>query len=86
MPDHECKQENLLREMHGDIKMLLNEFKAMNGTLKTTKNGFDKHQEKSLEYRRKIDILWASLHTIKWAIALLFGSGVLWKILEMIKK
>jgi len=81
-----CKFEKTIMEMHGDIKTLVSEFKAMNGALRDTKFKSEKHEEESTPYRRKIDILWSSIHTIKWAIGLLFGAGMIWKIVEIISK
>ena len=78
MSEHFCAQEELLREMSGDIKMLLTEFKNMNGSLKDTKQRFDHHEVDSLAYRRKIDIVWAVIHAAKWVIIFFFGTGILW--------
>lgn len=78
--EHDCKFEKIITEMHGDIKVLVSEFKAMNGSLRETKTKIDKHEEDSTPYRHKIDIIWASIHTAKWAILLLFGTGVIWKV------
>jgi hypothetical protein len=85
-----CSQHDKLiekvNEMHGDIKVLVTEFKAMNGTLRDTKLEFICHKQESISYRRQIDILWASVNTAKWAIGLLFGTGLLWKVIEFIAK
>lgn len=81
-----CKFEEKINEMHGDIKVLVSEFKAMNGSLLSTRHGFDKHEEDSKLYRRQIDILWSSLHTIKWAIGLLCAGGVLFRIISNLLK
>jgi len=78
-----CSQSDLLREMHGDIKSLVTEFRSMNGSLRETKSGFTEHKVESKLYRSKVDTIWSALHTVKWAIILLFGSGVVWKVLEV---
>jgi len=82
MADHDCKFEEKIIEMSGDIKCLLSEFKTMNGSLRDTKQRFDKHDDESMSYRHKIDILWSAVHTFKWATILLFGTGIFWNILE----
>lgn len=79
-----CSQIELLREMHGDIKIIATEVKAMNGNLKTTKQDFEEHKKESCGYRKKIDILWAVIHTTKWAVMVVFGSGVLFQIWDKI--
>ena len=76
------KYETEIREMSENIATLLAEFKNMNGELKGTKIRFDKHDEESNNYRRKIDIIWAIIHSVKWAILILFGTGVLYKWIE----
>jgi hypothetical protein len=73
-----CKFEKVIMEMAGDIKVLLNEFKAMNGTLKETKFEVAEHKSESNVYRRKVDILWAVIHASKWVIIFLFGTGILY--------
>lgn len=81
--EHYCKFEEKINEMHGDVKVLVTEFKNMNGALRETKRNYEKHEEESIPYRSKIDIIWSAIHTVKWAIILLFGSGVVWKFFEM---
>ena len=71
-----------VRDIHGDVKVLVSEFKAMNGSLRDTKAEIKEHKQESDPYRRKIDVVWSSLHAIKWAIFLLFGTGVFWKAFE----
>ena len=80
------KLESSVIEMAGDIKVLVSEFKAMNGSLRETKTDFKEHKVDSKLYRHRIDIVWAVIHTIKWAIILLFGTGIFWKAVEMIMK
>lgn len=75
-----------VRDIHGDIKVLVSEFKAMNGALRTTKQDFEAHGNESKEYRKKIDVIWSMIHTLKYAVILLFGTGILWKIMEYINK
>ena len=79
---HECKFEDLVREMHGDIKALVVEFENMNGALKDTKRRFDLHSEESDVYRQKTTTIWTVLMTVKWLAMLLFGSGLIWKAIE----
>ena len=73
-------------ETHGDIRGLLAEFKAMNGTLQYTTREFNEHKKDSQHYRDKINILWSTVHTVKWAIGLLLGTGIVWKVVEAIAK
>ena len=73
-------------EIHGDIKVLVSEFKAMNGSLRETKATNKEHIEESKPYREKINIIWSAIHTIKYAIVLVFGSGLIWRIVEFFTK
>ena len=82
--EHDCKFEDKIIEIHGDIKTLVAEFKAMNGSLRETKQQFNKHDDESVGFRRKVDIVWAAMHTMKWAILLLFGTGLVWKIIDLL--
>jgi hypothetical protein len=75
---HKDMSEKVI-EMHGDIKVLVTEFKAMNGSLVKTKEKFDAHKDESVDYRRKVDIIWAVVHSTKWLLIFLFGTGVLFK-------
>lgn len=84
--EHDCKFEKEIISMAGDLKVLVSEFKAMNGSLRDTKKGYEKHEEESKTYRHQVSILWAAIHTIKWAIMLVFGSGLLWRIMEFFTK
>jgi hypothetical protein len=84
-PEHSSLTDKV-SDMHGDIKVLIAEFKAMNGCLISTKLNIEKHEEDSKHYRTQIDILWASLHTIKWAIGLLCAGGVLFRIISNLVK
>lgn len=81
-----CKFEDKIIEMHGDIKKLVAEFKAMNGILRDTKVDFEKHKDESKIYRKQIEILWVALNSFKWMTIFLFGSGCLWKLLEFVMK
>jgi len=81
-----CKFEDKINEMHGDIKVLVSEFKAMNGSLLRTKLNLDKHEEESKVYRRQIDILWVGIQAFKWVTLFIFGSGIIWKIIDLIIK
>jgi len=67
-----CKFEDKIIEMHGDIKTLIAEFKSMNGSLRETKEGFDKHKKESEIFRYRITITWFVMQTIKWVI----GGGL----------
>ena len=78
-----CKFENTIIEMAGDIKVLVSEFKAMNGSIRDTKTDFKEHKIDSKAYRHKIDIVWGACNSIKWAIILLFGTGIIWKVFEL---
>ena len=84
--EHDCKFENRIIEMSGDIKSLLGEFKAMNGSLRDTKKGYEKHEEESKPYQEKVNVIWATIHTVKWAIMLVFGSGLVWRVVEFFTK
>lgn len=81
-----CKFESTIMEMAGDVKVLVSEFKAMNGSLRETKADVKEHTEESKPYREKINIIWSAIHTVKWAIMLIFGSGLIWKITEFFIK
>jgi len=81
-----CQFADKINEMHGDIKVLVSEFKAMNGSLRDTKLGYEKHENESKDYRNKVNIIWSAIHTAKWSILLLFGTGLIWKLLEMVSK
>jgi hypothetical protein len=84
--EHDCKFENTIIEMAGDVKVLASEFKAMNGALRNTKQGYENHEKESKEYRDKVTIIWSAIHTIKWAIVLVFGSGLVWRLIEFFTK
>ena len=86
MEHHPCQYEEKLMEMYGDIKTLVSEFKAMNGSLREYKVRLTNHEEEAVKYRRWVDIMWGATHTIKWAIILVFGTGTLWKVIEMVMK
>jgi hypothetical protein len=81
-----CKFEKEIIEMCGDVKVLVSEFKAMNGSLRDTRLDVKEHTAESKDYRNKVNILWSSVHTAKWAVGLLFGAGMLWKVLEFVTK
>lgn len=95
-----CKYENLIPEMRDDIKkvetlsvetnsdlkVLISEFKAMNGDIGRAKERFDKHESESEWYRDKVKTLWSVCHTLKYAVMLLFGSGIIWKVVEFLTK
>ncbi len=86
MSEHQCKFEEIIISMAGDVKVLASEFKAMNGSLRATKAGYEKHEEDSKLYREKVSIIWSTIHTVKWAIMLVFGSGLVWRIVEYFTK
>jgi hypothetical protein len=85
MDEHQCKFEDKIIEMHGDIKALVVEFRAMNGSLKNTKEITDNHVLESRPYRKKVDEIWAGIHFCKWIIALIFGTGLIFQALKLIK-
>jgi len=71
------EHDKIILEMHGNIKTLMAEFKAMNGKLATTKSGFEKHHEESIAFRDKVNMLWAVMHSAKWVITVMLSGGVL---------
>jgi len=75
--EHDCKYSERIIEMSGDIKTLLAEFKSMNGQLVNTKSGFEKHDEESTAFRDKVNMLWAVMHSTKWAVTVMFSGGIL---------
>jgi len=83
MDSHECKFETDIIEMHGDIKTLLAEFRNMNGSLIRTKAKVEKHEEESVDFRRKVDIMWAGLKIAGVIVGFLLGSGVLWNVIKI---
>ena len=77
-----CSEHNDLiskiDEIHSDLKVLVSEFKGMNGALKDTKLKADCHIDiESPKYRKKVDEIWAGIHFSKWIIGLILGSGLL---------
>ena len=68
MDPHDCKFEERIIEMSGDIKTLLAEFKNMNGRLLSTTLGFKKHDEESDKFRARVNILWYGLFYTGWII------------------
>ena len=92
MNNHDCQFEEellerrkLILEMHGDLKTLVAEFKAMNGSLRETKHKIDKHEDESQAFRRQVTILWTGFHGFKWFALVFFGTGLIWKLLDFIK-
>ena len=79
MSEHKCDKENLLLEMHGDVKTLVAQFKAMNGRLVNVVKDFDAHSVESISIRDKVKLMWAVLHAFKWIMLFLFGTGVFFK-------
>ena len=75
--DHDCKFENLVIEMHGDIKGISKRLDYINGTVADTKTNVSNHETESDKYRHQISVMWAGVHAIKWFVALLVGSGLL---------
>lgn len=68
-----CKFEDKIIEMHGDVKCLLSEFRAMNGNLKETKSEMEEHKKESEIHRYRITILWFIAQGIKYSL----GAGFL---------
>ena len=62
------KFEDRVFEMSGDIKTLVAEFKAMNGSLRNTKTNFEKHDDESDRFRARVNILWYGLFYTGWII------------------
>ena len=81
MKDHDCKFEDRVMEISDDVKTLLAEFKGMNGSLKDTKQRFDKHEDESVEFRKKVTEIWAGIHFSKWVIGAILASGLVWHLL-----
>lgn len=79
---HDCKFEERIIEMSGDVKSLVTEFRSMNGTLKKAIEDFETHESDSVPYRRKIDVLWTATAVLGWAIPILLGTGVIVKWLQ----
>lgn len=86
MSEHQCKFEKTIMEMAGDVKVLASEFKAMNGSLRETKRVAEEHVIESKPYREKVSVIWSTIHTVKWAIMLVFGSGLIWRLIEFFTK
>ena len=84
--EHDCKFEKEIIEMSGNLKVLVSEFKAMNGSLRDTRASNKEHIEESKPYREKINVIWSTIHTVKWAIMLVFGSGLVWRVVEFFTK
>ena len=78
---HDCKQENLLREMHGDIKGLVVKFGNISNKMDHNDDLMSNHISESSRFRRKIDIIWTGIHVGKWLIGLMLGAGIAWKII-----
>ena len=76
-----CKHDDIILDMHGKISAILNELKAMNGKLVSTKRRFDRHEKESIYFRRKVTDMWAVLHATKWAIALLLSSTLVLRLI-----
>ena len=62
MEKHECKFEDKVIEMHGNIKSIMTELRAMNGTVLRNRAMIVEHTDDSKPYRKKLDELWAGLH------------------------
>jgi hypothetical protein len=50
------------------------------------KEKVDKHYTDSIPYRKKIDVIWSSAQLIKWMIGLIFGAGLLWNAVNLMRK
>jgi len=83
MEPHICDKEDLLREMSGDIKTLVAEFRAMNGSLQRTAKEFEQHRQESELHRYRITILWFVAQGIKWAVG---GGCIVTILLYLFKK
>ena len=77
--------KQMLIEIYGDVKTLVSEVKAINGSLRETRTDIDEHKKESIPYRKKIDELWMGVHVVKWVIMLLFGTGLIFNIIKWIK-
>jgi len=69
------KFETEIAEMKSDIKLILAEFKNMNGKLIDTKKEVKEHCEDSIDFRDKVSKLWFLMtQLIPWALVFVFGS------------
>ena len=80
------KLEDTVSAMHGDVKVLVNEVKRINGNVSRNSTSLKDHCAESNNYRHRVDIIWSAFHTIKWAIGLMFGAGLFWKLIEMVSR
>lgn len=78
--DHDHKYEDIIREMHGNIKELVVQVKTLNNSVANVKREQYLHEEDAVGYRRKIDRIWTGVHIAKWIILIITASGVLWRI------
>ncbi len=67
--------EQVLREIHGKVSAIESKVDQINSSLSRTKQRFEKHESESHDFRRQVGVLWAALHTAKWAIGILIGAG-----------
>jgi hypothetical protein len=83
MTEHDCRFEKDIIEMKGDLKVLVSEFKSMNGSLRNTKIESEKHIEEGKSYRHRVDTMWSIIHFLKWLVALILGTGLLFNGFEL---
>lgn len=74
--NHECKFEEEITGMASDLKVLVAEFRQMNGKLLETRSEIKEHCKESIPYRKKIDEIWAGIAFSKWIIGLVLGTGL----------
>ncbi len=67
---HDCRFEEKISDMSGDIKSILTEFKNMNGSLRDTKRDFEKHEKYSTRFRTKVNVLWYGAIVLGWGTAI----------------
>jgi hypothetical protein len=80
---HYCQQEDLLREIHGDLKAIIAKNDILHEKLCKYNECLDKHVSDSYHYRRRVDSMWTGMHVVKWVIGLLLGAGLIWKAVEV---
>ena len=78
--EHDCKFEDKVMEMYADIKSIMGELRSMNGTVLRNRAMIMEHTHDSVPYRKKVDDIWAVMHTVKWLLGLPFAGFVIWRI------
>ena len=79
---HDCEQKDLLLDLHGKVCGIETHLSDMNGSIKKTVDRLDEHVLDSDTYRHRITMVWTVLHTFKYLIMLVFGSGLILHIVK----